>query len=284
MPLPVVLFSHGALPETLRMRHSSPFVILYERLIERQAVERVTRVALGNSQSKAHYLSRYERQSPTKFVDVPIGVDIAELQDRPRSNPLAHLPIASSDPVILFVGRLYPEKNPALFIEACDLLHGRDEAPHAVIIGDGIQSDLVRESMATREWLHWIPKLSRSNVLDAIALSSVLAITSRYESSPLVLLEALGLGTPVVSTPVGRASELIEEGVGRVAPANPNGVADAIRQVLSWNSEEVKTACLRLRHRIDFDATMSGLIRILREAGPKSTDRVARHGPSRGIA
>ena len=68
--------------------------------------------------------------------------------------------------------------------------------------------------MATREWLHWIPKLSRSEVLDAIALSRVLAITSRYESSPLVLLEALGLGTPVVSTPVGRASELIEEGVG----------------------------------------------------------------------
>jgi glycosyltransferase involved in cell wall biosynthesis len=266
------------------MRHTRPFVILYERLIERQAVERATRVALGNSQSKGHYLSRYEDQRPDKFVEVPIGVNLEELQDRPRSNPLSHLSMTSADRVILFVGRLYPEKNPALFIGACDLLHQQGQTFDAVIIGDGIQSDLVRESMAKREWLHWIPKLNRSEALDAIALSRVLVITSRYESSPLVLLEAIGLGIPVVSTPVGRALELIEEGVGRVVPTNPNGVADAIRKVLSWNSEDVKTACLRLKHRIDFDTTMSDLIRLLRDAGPGFTGRVARHGPSTEIA
>jgi glycosyltransferase involved in cell wall biosynthesis len=256
------------------MRHTRPFVRLYERFIERQAVHGATRVALGNSRSRAHYLSRYEGQTPGKFVDVPIGVDLAELHGRPRSNPLSRFPLSATDRVILFVGRLYPEKNLGFFIEACDLLRKQGESFHAVVIGDGLQSDLVRESIATRDWLHWIPKLSRPEVLDVIALSKVLVITSRYESSPLVLLEAIGLGTSVISTPVGRASELIERGVGRVVPADPEEFARALREVLSWNSEEVKTACHRLRYRIDFASTMNALVELLREAQPGFTNRV----------
>ena len=277
-PLPIVLFSHGALPETLRMRHTSPFVRLYETFIERQAVRGATKVALGNSQSRTHYLSRYDGQATGKFADVPIGVDLAELEGRPRTNPLSRLPISATDRVVLFVGRLYPEKNPGMFIRTCDLLRQQGESFHAIIVGDGIQGDFVRESMATRDWLHWIPKLGRPEVLDVIALSRVLVITSRYESSPLVLLEAIGLGTPVISTPVGRASELIESGVGRVVPADPEEFAKALGEVLSWNSDEVKIACNRLRSRIDFATTLKVLVELLREAKSEVTRQFEIHG------
>jgi len=132
--------------------------------------------------------------------------------------------------------------------------------------------------MATRDWLHWIPKLGRPEVLDVIALSRVLVITSRYESSPLVLLEAIGLGTPVISTPVGRASELIESGVGRVVPADPEEFAKALGEVLSWNSDEVKIACNRLRSRIDFATTLKVLVELLREAKSEVTRQFEIHG------
>jgi glycosyltransferase involved in cell wall biosynthesis len=114
--------------------------------------------------------------------------------------------------------------------------------------------------MGTRPWLHWIRNLALySEILDLMAVSRLVAITSRYETGPLVLLEAIGLGTPVVSTDVGRARELLTSDLGRVVRDDPISFAEGMREVLSWEPEEAIRAGHRARGRISFEQTLRGL-------------------------
>jgi glycosyltransferase involved in cell wall biosynthesis len=257
---PIVQISHAALPEQLRMRHAFLFVKLFQLFIERYAVSHASRVVVVNPTIKEYYLKRYRKQSPNKFVVVPLGLDLELLEGRPQMNAWERLSLSPSTKLVLFVGRLYPEKNLRLFIDACEILERQGERFHALVIGQGIEEGLINDAMVTRPWLHWIPKLTHySEILDFIAVSRVLAISSRYESGPLVLLEAIGLGTPVVSTDVGRARELITHDLGKVARDDPVSFAEGIREVLSWEPEVSRQAGKEARSLIDFRQTMKAL-------------------------
>jgi glycosyltransferase involved in cell wall biosynthesis len=242
------------------MRHAFLFVKLFQLFIERYAVSHASRVVVVNPTIKEYYLKRYRKQSPNKFVVVPLGLDLELLEGRPQMNPWERLSLPPSTKLVLFVGRLYPEKNLRLFIDACEILERQGERFHALVIGQGIEEGLINDAMVTRPWLHWIPKLTHySEILDFIAVSRVLAISSRYESGPLVLLEAIGLGTPVVSTDVGRARELITHDLGKVARDDPVSFAEGIREVLSWEPEVSRQAGKEARSLIDFRQTMKAL-------------------------
>ena len=74
----------------------------------------------------------------------------------------------------------------------------------------------------------------RHDVLSVIAAADVLAVASDFEGQPLVVVEALALGRPVVATEVGHVPELVGPTVGRTVPPNdPPALAAALLEVLS---------------------------------------------------
>jgi glycosyltransferase involved in cell wall biosynthesis len=267
LSFPIVLMSHGAVGESLRLRYSRLFVRLYRFLVERSAVAISRRIVAVSPRLREFYLNHYPMLPPSMVQVVPVGVDLREFEGRPRSNPLGILSLGPDATVILFVGRLYPEKNLPLFIAACDNLRGRGKTFEAVVVGDGVESLALAKAATTRPWLHWIPKMSRSDVLDAVALARVVVICSRHEAGPLILLEALGSGTAVVTTDVGRARELVTDAVGRIVRANPASCADGIQDMLFQSPTVVYEASKQIWARIDFRDTMNSLVEILRVAG-----------------
>lgn len=58
-----------------------------------------------------------------------------------------------------------------------------------------------------------------SDVLHRIAAADMLVVSSDWEGQPMVIAEALAVGTPVVSTAVGQARQLVGDDTGRVVPA-----------------------------------------------------------------
>ncbi len=266
MKVPIVLLSHVAPPEQLGLRHSRLFVRLFQVLIERNAVTHARRIVVVNQSVKDYYMSRYQFLHEDSFAVIPLGLDLRLLDQRDTGSPWERLSLPPSTSLVSFVGRLYPEKNLGLFIAACDLLKQRGEGCHAVVVGTGIENHIVEDALTTRPWLHWIPKLGKyAEVLDLVAASRVLAVTSRYETGPLVLLEAIALGTPVVSTDVGRARELVKGYLGRVVPGESSAFADAVQEVFSWKSEAVQEASRVARPQLDFCLTMGALTSVLRE-------------------
>ena len=81
--------------------------------------------------------------------------------------------------------------------------------------------------------------------------ASLLVVASDYEGQPLVVLEALALGRPVVATAVGRVPELVNPSVGRiVSPGDPRALGGALAEV-AGNSE--------LRRRMGAEASQDSL-------------------------
>jgi glycosyltransferase involved in cell wall biosynthesis len=112
---------------------------------------------------------------------------------------------------IVFVGRLAQEKGLDLLLDAWRRLS--PSGFRLVIVGDGPEREnLMRGSLDVQsvEWRSW---LSRGDMLRAISSSKYLVVPSRwYEVLPLVMLEALGLGTPVIAPDHGGFPDIISSG------------------------------------------------------------------------
>ena len=88
----------------------------------------------------------------------------------------------------------------------------------------------------------------RADAVDFIATADVLVNPSDVEGLPLVILEAMMAGTPVVATDVGGVPSVIQDGeTGRLVPAgHPQALATAVADVIT-DLEDAKTMADRAR-------------------------------------
>ncbi len=159
---------------------------------------------------------------------VPNGIDFARIEELAAED----LPGPGDDlPLVVAAGRLAPEKGYEVLIEAHGL--ARDRVPHRLMIfGQGPERDRLEALISelgledTASLAGYIP-----NHYPWIRRASLLCLSSYHEGMPLVLIEALSLGTPVVSTRCseGVASLLREGELGAlVEPGSPPALAEAI--------------------------------------------------------
>ncbi len=263
---PIVFFSHGLISHTLAQRRGPSYAFLYRCLVERRAVRLATRIAAVNEDLKSYYARRYGDVVGRKISVIPIGIPLGQFESRPRQNPYTRLSLRPDLPVILFVGRLSPEKRVGLFLDACREFAASGVPFQAVVVGTGPDERYVKATLEQSSWLHWIPVMSHDAVLDVMSVSSVLAISSEYESGPLVMLEALASGLPVVSTSVGRSRELLRAPYGRLVEPERRSFAHAFASILSQDRSSTRGALLSCRNQIDFTRTMELLVGLLVEA------------------
>jgi glycosyltransferase involved in cell wall biosynthesis len=120
--------------------------------------------------------------------------------------------IPASAWVVGTVGRLAPEKDQTLLLDAMEPLLREDR--HLIIVGDGPEREALRARIARSPVGCFIHLLGARDDVDRIlAAMDAFALTSCTEGLPLVLLEAMAAGLPVVSTAVGGIPDLIEHGV-----------------------------------------------------------------------
>jgi len=143
-----------------------------------------------------------------------------------------------ADRLVLFAGRLIPEKRVALAVEAIALAAGRVDGLRGEVLGDGPDRPTLDAAIAE----HALGEIvSAPGFVDSDTVSSEMRralcvlLTSRREGYGLVVVEAAAHGTPsvVVAGEDSAATELIVEGVnGTIAEtADPQVVADAIVRV-----------------------------------------------------
>lgn len=114
-----------------------------------------------------------------------------------------------------FYGRISPEKRPEVMIE---IARNLPSPWHVVLVGPDWMTGL-RES-ADLPNLHWAGADPAAG--DVLRAMDVLVVPSMFESWCLVIAEAITVGTPVVSTPVGIAG--LTPGLTRLVPHDASGV------------------------------------------------------------
>ena len=117
---------------------------------------------------------------------------------------------------ITAVGRLAPQKNFKLLINAFYMFSKMHDDYCLEIYGDGQLKNELEQQIKELGIAHKVSLCgARKDVLDRIRCSSMFVLTSDYEGVPNVLLEAMCMGMPVISTdcPSGGPRKLIEDGI-----------------------------------------------------------------------
>ena len=147
----------------------------------------------------------------------------------------AELGVPPGGHLVVTAARLHPQKGLVDLVEAAGLLRSRVDGLRWVVLGEGPQRAQLEALVAARDLADVVVLPgSRPTVADELAAADVVAVTSRWESGPLVVLEALALGRPVVATSVGLVPDVVGPSVGRVVPVgDPGAMADALAEVLA---------------------------------------------------
>jgi glycosyltransferase involved in cell wall biosynthesis len=191
-------------------------------------------VVAGVSEGVAGSIARAARlpRADVRVLHNPIVTP--ELGKRAAGAP-DHPWFDGSAPVLVAVGRLAPQKNYPLLLEAMALLKDRTPA-RLVILGEGPDCEALAAQVA-RLGLDGRVDLAgfRPNPFPFMRACSLYVMSSDWEGLPTVLVEALALGAPIVSTDcISGPAEILEQGRhGMLVPTgNAAALADAIMQTL----------------------------------------------------
>jgi glycosyltransferase involved in cell wall biosynthesis len=176
---------------------------------------------------------------------VPNGVDPTLFHPRDRSSARLALGVPGDADIVLFVGRLEPQKGVHELLDAFERVRARAPRALLVLAGDGVDLEAVRARVS-----RWAPAAVRllgatehARVAEWMSACDVLALPSWAEGTPNVVLEALASGRPVVATRVGGIPDVLrDERAGiLVPPRDVSALADALATALyaTWDEEAV---------------------------------------------
>jgi glycosyltransferase involved in cell wall biosynthesis len=183
----------------------------------------------------------------------------------PATSPATTSPATSADGlVVLALARLVRPKRLDYFLAAVARARTEEPGIRAVIAGDGIELDALRREAAALGLLpDGVEFVGRqADVAGILAAADVLLLTSDHEGFPNAILEAMAAGLPVVTTPAGDASVVVEH--GRTGFVTPHGAVDAMAARLL---ELARSADLRRR------LGKAGRERVVQEYAPDGLGR-----------
>lgn len=192
-----------------------------------------------------------------KFHTVRCGIALDELPPVVTRKP------GRKHKQIICVARLSSEKgHPGLLRAFAGLIEDGHDA-ELVLVGDGPEQDIIEatcERLSIADRVRFTGRLSEKDTLAEIADSDLLVLPSFMEGLPVVLMEAMALGVPVVASRVAGVPELIDHGQSGLLfdPADWNGLESAL--TLSLADEGAATArAARAREKIigEFDIQLA---------------------------
>jgi glycosyltransferase involved in cell wall biosynthesis len=175
---------------------------------------------------------------PANMTVIPLGVkEPAQRHD----SEVCESALRSQACRIAYIGRLEPERQPELLIDALGIVNEWTDAWEAFIIGEGSR---LRSCRQLSDRLHLSSKITftgwREDVTDILHATDILANPCAVESFGLSTLEAMAIGKPVVAIKANGSSELVQDGeTGILTENNPLAFSCGILRLLE-NPEEAK--------------------------------------------
>ncbi|MGP8208338.1 MAG: glycosyltransferase [Acidimicrobiales bacterium] len=179
------------------------------------------------TRSQLMYLSDPEHWGKLRVVHC--GADLARYQYHPPPPPGGGLSV-------LCVARLAPQKGLDILVRAIGVLVEGGTDVHLTVVGAGpLEASLRRraERAGVASRVSFAGAVGQDDMAGYYARADVFCLPSFAEGLPVVLMEAMATGRPVVATRIMGVPELVEEGVSGflVAPGSVDELAGALRQL-----------------------------------------------------
>lgn len=251
------LFIHNDIHQQMQSKEDAN-AILWRRLpqayflLESMLVKQFNQIVSCNSESVKLYQQRYptiaDRVSFIKnTVDSQIFHRLPQAEEQVEKAALIQkLQLSKDTKFILFAGRLHPQKDPLLLVRAIAAL--ADLNLHLLIAGDGELATQVRaeiEQLGLSKRVTMLGPVVQDELAKLHQVASVFVLCSAYEGLPLVVLEALACGTPVVTTNCGETPKLLPADCGVVCQERtPSAIAEGVRKVIQHLENYPPDACV----------------------------------------
>lgn len=164
------------------------------------------------------------------------GVDTLRFQPATVRDGLRHLlPPSFQGQILISVGRLAEAKDQVTLLKAMSILKERKVDVFLLLVGDGELRHLLESSIRQLELPGHVLLLGNRTDVDALMpQADCFVLSSQREGLPMVVLEAMASGLPIVSTRVGGIPEIVTAGKNGflVEPGHPDQLADAIERIL----------------------------------------------------
>jgi len=159
-------------------------------------------------------------------------------------DPARYTPAAHSGSSLLFVGRLAGVKGVPILLEALEGLIETHPDTHLRLIGDGPERAALERHVAERglsDRVSFLGYRSQSEVAEALTTTDAFVLPSFAEGVPVVLMEAMASGVPVVTTQIAGVPELVNHGScgWLVPPGDVAALRIALERVLRSRAERL---------------------------------------------
>jgi glycosyltransferase involved in cell wall biosynthesis len=172
-----------------------------------------------------------------KVCVIPNGVDVSKFSFNFNywdvRNRFAH----ASERILLFVGRLVPEKGLDTLINALPMILGGGVNVKLVVVGEGPQKEVYQGMVSDRglgKKVMFAGYIDDWTLRALYRVADVTVVPSKFEPFGIVALEAMAARCPLVTTSIGGLNEIVDDGgTGLRVPANdPPALAGAILRML----------------------------------------------------
>jgi glycosyltransferase involved in cell wall biosynthesis len=199
---------------------------------------------MAPSAELAQCISQNLEIPPTRFAIIPNGIDL-ELFNSTRydcKKIKKSLGFEEEDKLILYVGRLSPEKHVDWLVKCMPLVLQEKRTCHLLIVGEGPQRELLKtftSSLKIKESVKFFGQIPHNNIPYYLAASDVVVepLGVSYGLPSLALLEGLAMQKPVVTN---ESAGILDNflGVFTCDTSNPIDLSNVIIEALSYHKAD----------------------------------------------
>ena len=232
---------HTEVPALLRQLSDSPLLGLASRKYVAWFYGAADRVFVFSAASREKLIQL--GVPPALLSLMPVTIEPSEFSPAFASERVfARLGVATGGrPVVLSVGRLSPEKNLPLIVDAVERLQDGPRAPVLVIVGDG--PERARLEQMHKPFVHLVGVQHGRSLRELYASADAFVFASCIDTLGLVAMEAMSSGAPVLVPRETGISELIEDGVSGLCYAlEAPALASSLRALLACPERRARLA------------------------------------------
>jgi glycosyltransferase involved in cell wall biosynthesis len=245
----------------------------------RRQVERAAFAVTVSDANRFHLRSVLGRRLMSKLHRLYNGVDLGWVKPglRERSDTAVE---------VLFVSRLVEKKGADILLEALARLIAVDAPVQLTVVGDGDQTAALRDqavALGVTDRVRFAGALPHHEVVERMGSADLFVLPCRIaadgdrDALPTVLLEAMAVGLPCVSTPVNGVAEIVEDGkTGLLVPVEDSeSLAEAISSLAADPARRRVMAAAgraRVEERFDIRRNVAQLREWMRQAASTAVE------------